>query len=160
MTDSGLRRDLQRQITDAEDNDDQKRLSLLRLVQTAIQIKDQTARERKQPEMKDAAIYEMIIEMIAQRQTEIDQAERGGRIDHAEQEREEVIILEGFLPASCGDEELETVISAVIKELNATRLTDIGAVMARLMEQLDGRCDLQMAKDCACAQLKANAHDR
>jgi uncharacterized protein YqeY len=76
-----------------------------------------------------------------QRQESIDQASQAGRTDIAEAESVELSIVEAYLPRQMSREELEAEVRAVIAEVGATELRDMGKVMSPLMERLQGRAD-------------------
>jgi len=65
----------------------------------------------------------------------------GGRPEQAECEQAELAILEEFMPAPLSEEELEEIVDAVIAEVGATSIRDLGRVMADVMPQVSGRAD-------------------
>jgi hypothetical protein len=79
--------------------------------------------------------------LAKQRQESIDQASQAGRTDIAEAESVELSIVEAYLPRQMSREELEAEVRAVIAEVGATELRDMGKVMSPLMERLQGRAD-------------------
>lgn len=155
MSDSSLRQAIRSRLREAEETGNQKLESLMRLLGTAISVRDQSGKNGQMQEIPDALIQTMITDMIDQRIEEIDKAECAGRIEDALQETYELDVLKTFLPSSCQDEELEGEIREVIAAINATRLADIGDVMTALTDRIDGPFNLQQAKDCAVAQLRA-----
>jgi hypothetical protein len=83
--------------------------------------------------------------MIKQRQESLDIYEKAGRTDLAAQEREEIEIISAYLPKQLSNLEAAEAISALIKELEAATLKDMGRTMAALKERFAGRMDLGKA---------------
>ena len=83
--------------------------------------------------------------MIKQRRDSILLYEQGDRVDLAQQEREEITVIEGFLPNQLDQSEIEAAIIAVIGETGAAGLKDMGRVMGMLRERYDGVIDFAQA---------------
>jgi uncharacterized protein YqeY len=83
--------------------------------------------------------------MIKQRQESLDIYEKAGRTDLAAQEREEIEIISAYLPKQLSNLEAAEAISALIKELEAATLKDMGRTMAALKERFSGRMDFSKA---------------
>ncbi len=83
--------------------------------------------------------------MIKQRQESLDIYEKAGRTDLAAQEREEIAIIAAYLPKQLSDLEAGEAISALIKELEAATLKDMGRTMAALKDRFAGRMDFGKA---------------
>jgi uncharacterized protein len=83
--------------------------------------------------------------MIKQRQESLDIYEKAGRADLAAQEREEIAIISAYLPRQLSDREAGEAISALIKELEAETLKDMGRTMAALKERFAGQMDFSKA---------------
>jgi uncharacterized protein len=122
---------------------DKRRVSALRLVNAAI--KDRETRAAERITLSDPEILEVMGKMIKQRQESLDIYEKAGRTDLATQEREEIEIISGFLPRQLSDFEAGEAISALIKELEAATLKDMGRTMAELKERFAGRMDFSKA---------------
>jgi hypothetical protein len=71
--------------------------------------------------------------------------QEGGRLELAEQEEQEIVIIEEFLPEQIGADELAAAVAAVVAETGATSLKDMGGVMAQLKERYAGRMDFAQA---------------
>ena len=89
----------------------------------------------------DAAVQRVIEREAKKRRDAIDEYEKAGRADRAESERAELAILSEFLPAQLTDEELETLVAAVIAETGAAKMADMGRVMQVLVPRMEGRAD-------------------
>jgi hypothetical protein len=91
--------------------------------------------------------------MIKQRRDSIEAYEKGGRMELAQQEAEEISIIEGFLPAQMNDDEIATAVDSVISDVEATTLKDMGKVMATLKEQFAGQMDFGKASSAVKTKL-------
>ena len=120
-----------------------QRVSTLRLVNAEILKRETSAAERVK--LTDAEILEVLGKMIKQGQESLDIYEKAGRTDLAAQEREEIEIISAYLPKQMSDIEAGEAISALIKELEAATLKDMGRTMAALKERFAGRMDLGKA---------------
>jgi hypothetical protein len=87
----------------------------------------------------------MLQTMVKQRRESIMLYERGGRADLAQQEREEIAIIEGFLPRQFDEGEIEEAARTAIAETGAASIKDVGKVMAVLRERHAGVIDLGRA---------------
>jgi uncharacterized protein len=87
----------------------------------------------------------MLQTMIKQRREAIALYEQGGRLELAEQEREEIGIIETFLPKQFDDAEIRNVVAAVIADIGATGIKDMGRTMAELRSRYAGQMDFGKA---------------
>ena len=138
-----LRDDINNALKGAMKAGDKGRVSTLRLVNAAILQRETSAAERLT--LTDAEILEVMGKMIKQRQESLDIYEKAGRADLAAQEREEIAIISAYLPQQLSDLEAGEAISALIKELEAATLKDMGRTMTALKERFAGRMDLGKA---------------
>jgi len=138
-----LRDEINNALKDAMKAGDKRRVSTLRLVNAAILQRETSAAERLT--LTDAEILDVMGKMIKQRQESLDIYEKAGRADLAAQEREEIEIISAYLPKQLSNLEAAEAISALIKELEAATLKDMGRTMAALKERFAGRMDLGKA---------------
>ena len=138
-----LRDEINNALKDAMKAGDKRRVSTLRLVNAAILQRETSAAERLT--LTDAEILDVMGKMIKQRQESLDIYEKAGRTDLAAQEREEIEIISAYLPKQLSDLEAAEAISALIKELEAATLKDMGRTMAALKERFAGRMDFGKA---------------
>ncbi len=138
-----LRDKINNALKDAMKAGDKRRVSTLRLVNTAILQRETSAAERLT--LTDAEILDVMGKMIKQRQESLDIYEKAGRSDLAAQEREEIEIISVYLPKQLSNLEAAEAISALIKELEAATVKDMGRTMAALKERFAGRMDLGKA---------------
>ncbi len=129
-------------------------VATIRLILAALKDRDIAARTKGQGEaIDDAEILQMLQTMIKQRRESIEHYEAGGRLELAEQERREIEIIEDFLPAQLGDDEIEAAVKATIDEIGATGIKDMGRTMAALRERYAGQMDFGKASGVAKAAL-------
>lgn len=118
----------------------------LRLITAALKDRDIAARGRgKMDGIDEAEILSMLQTMIKQRRESIQHFEQGGRLELAQQEQEEIEIIEAFLPKQMSDAEAETAIKDLIAEIGAGSIKDMGRTMAALRERYAGRMDFTKA---------------
>ena len=124
---------------------DERTVSTVRLMMAALKDREIAARGRGEEGVGEAEILGMLQTMVKQRREAIELYEKGGRCELAEQEREEIGIIESFLPAALSEEETRDAVSGVIAELGADSLKQMGAVMAELRARFPGRMDFGQA---------------
>ena len=125
---------------------DQRVVSTVRLILAALKDRDIAARTRGNPEgIGEEEIGELLQKMIRQRRESIELYEQGNRQDLAQQEREEIAVIERFLPRQMNDSEMTKAVSAVVTELGAGSIKDMGRVMAALKQRHSGQMDFSKA---------------
>ena len=138
-----LRDDINTALKDAMKTGDKRRVSTLRLVNAAILQRETSGAERAS--LSDAEILDVMAKMIKQRQEALDIYQKAGRAELAAQEREEIDIIAAYLPKRMSDLEAAEAISALIKEIEAETIKDMGRTMAALKQRFAGRMDLAKA---------------
>jgi hypothetical protein len=124
---------------------DERRVSTLRLVNAALKNADIETRGQGKPPFSDDEILSLLQKMIKQRQESIELYEKGGRPELAKQESDEIAIISLYLPKQMSDTEAGAVISAIVHEINAQGMKDMGRVMAALKERHAGKLDFSKA---------------
>ncbi len=127
---------------------DARRRDALRLLLAALKQKE--VDERK--DLGDADVIAIVDKLIKQRREAIAQFDKGGRTDLSEKEQFEVDVLQAYMPAAMGEEEVKSAVDAAIQESGARSPADMGKVMAVLKGKLAGRAD--MAKVSALVKSK------
>jgi uncharacterized protein len=118
------------------------RLSTLRLINAAIKDKDIAARAQGNDEgVSEAEVLAILSKMAKQRQESARAYEEGGRLDLAEREREEVEVIEEFLPRQLSVTETAAAVDAAVDEIGASSIRDMGKVMGLLKERYTGQMD-------------------
>jgi uncharacterized protein YqeY len=119
-----------------------ERLSTLRLISAAIKDRDIALRgEGNDATVSDGDVMGILIRMVKQRQDSVRAYEEGGRLELAEKERDEIVVIEDFLPRQLNQAETAQAIDAELKELGATSIRDMGRIMAGLKAKYAGQMD-------------------
>ncbi len=125
---------------------DTRTLSTVRLVLTALKERDVAARTAGNPEgIVDSEILRMLQGMVKQRRESIALYRQGNRPELAQQEEEEIAIIESFLPRQMSDDEIALAVKAAIADTGAAGPKDMGRVMAALRERHAGVMDMATA---------------
>ncbi len=138
-----LRDDINNALKEAMKAGQARRVSTLRLINAAI--KDRETRGPARVTLSDAEIRDVMGKMIKQRQEALEIYEKAGRAELAAQEREEIEIISAYLPKRMSDLEAAEAISALIKDLEAETLKDMGRTMAALKQRFSGQMDFSKA---------------
>src|SRR5579875_3507286 len=101
----------------------------------------------------DDEMLQMMQGMIKQRRESIELYEKGGRHELAQKEKDEIAVIESFMPRQLSGAELEAAVKAAIGEVGASSVKDMGKVMARLKERHAGTMDFAKASGIVKAQL-------
>lgn len=126
---------------------DKPRLGTLRFMLAAVKQQEIDTRL----DLDDAAVTAILTKLANQRRESISQFENAQREDLASKEREELAIVETYLPAPLSAGEIEALVNAAIGRLEAPTIKDMGKVMAELKPHLVGRADI----GAVSAQVKA-----
>ena len=138
-----LRDDINSALKAAMKSGEGRRVSTLRLVNAAILERETRGAERTM--LSDAEIVDVMQKMVKQRQEALELYEKAGRSELAAQEREEIGIISAYLPKQMSDIEAAHAISALLKELEAATLKDMGRTMAELKQRFAGQMDFAKA---------------
>jgi hypothetical protein len=125
-------------LKDAMRAKDAGRLGVLRMLKSAMKY---AAIEKTDGGLDDAAASQVIRKQVKQRQDSIESFEKGGRPELAAKEREELAILNAYLPKGLNADELAAVVRETISEVGATSKAQMGAVMKALQAKVAGRAD-------------------
>jgi hypothetical protein len=119
---------------------DGTRLSVLRMLKSALKYAV-IAKSGAEAELNDGEAAQVIRKQAKQRQDSIESFEKGGRAELAEKEREELSILNAYLPQPMNADELAKVVRETIAEVDARSKAQMGAVMKALQAKVAGRVD-------------------
>lgn len=142
------------QIKEAMKAKDEVALRTLRAIKSAIIIEKTS--EGFSGEMTDATELKMLQKLAKQRRDSLTIFEQQNREDLAAKEREELAVIEKFLPAQMSAEELRAEISAIIAQVGATSAADMGKVMGVASKQLAGKADGKAISETVKAVLTGN----
>ena len=125
---------------------DQIRVSTLRLINAAIKDRDIAIRSDDRTEgVTEEEIFEVMSKMIKQRNESAKLYEEGSRLELAERERAEIVVIEEFLPKQMDEEEITTAVDVAVAETGAGGLKDMGRVMGVLKQNYTGKMDFGKA---------------
>lgn len=149
-----LREQITAALKDAMKNQQRRATGTLRLIIAALKDRDIAARGKGNTNgIEEQEILQMLQTMIKQRRESIEHYENGGRLELAEQEGEEIAIIEGFLPEQLGGDALAAAVSEVIEELDASTIKDMGRTMTELRQRYAGQMDFGKASAIVKATL-------
>jgi uncharacterized protein YqeY len=148
---STLKGQIQEDVKSAMRAREQKRLTALRLITAAIKQVEVDQRI----EMDDAAILAVLDKMVKQRRDSLEQYQAAGRDDLAAQEQFELDLISSYLPEALSEDELSALIKQAVADTGASSMRDMGAVMNKLREQVQGRADMKAVSNAVKAQLGA-----
>ena len=142
-----LRDEISAAMKDAMKSGDKKRLGTLRLMQAAIKDKDINSRTDGHDSVltPDSGILDVFAKMVKQRQDSVAAYDQGGRPELAQAERDEITVIQSFMPKQMSDEEAKAAVAGVIAAVGATSVKDMGKVMAELKARFAGQMDMGKA---------------
>jgi uncharacterized protein YqeY len=140
-----LRDDINTALKNAMKAGDARRVSTLRLVNAAFKNADIEARGQGKGPLGEDEMLALLQKMIKQRHESVELYDKGGRPELAQQEREEIAIIAGYLPKQMSEDEVKAAISAAIAETGAAGMKDMGKVIAALKGKFAGKMDFAKA---------------
>jgi uncharacterized protein YqeY len=132
---------------------EKEKLAAVRLILAKLKDRDIELRTQSAPADDDAVVVEVLQKMVKQRRESIALYEQGGRQELADQEKGELAVIEGFLPAQMSEEETNAAIEAIKTELGASSVKDMGRVMAELKARHAASLDMSKASALVKAAL-------
>ena len=120
---------------------DAGRLAVLRSIKTAVERKEINERKGGEAKLTDDQVMDVLMKAAKQRKESIEQYEKYDRDDLAATEKEELAIIESYLPQMMSEEDIRDVIRQIIKETGASSLQDMGKVMGSAMPRLKGKAE-------------------
>lgn len=139
-----MRQRINEAVKAAMKSGDKARLATLRMLTAAIKDRDLAQPAGAEP-VGDAEIVTVLQKMVKQRRESIDIYRKRDREELAAQEEAEIAILDEFLPSQMDDAATKAAVSAVVAELGASGLKDMGRTMAALKERYAGTMDFGKA---------------
>jgi len=141
-----LRQQISDALKSAMKDKDKCTTSTLRLVLAALKDRDIADRSKGNMDgLNDDGILSLLQSMIKQRRESIAMYEKGGRMELAQGEAEEIAVIERFLPAQMSDDELKAAVAAAIEETGAESIKEMGKVMGALKQKYAGQMDFSKA---------------
>jgi len=111
-------------------------------------------------DLKDEDVIEVIVKIAKQHRESIEQFESGGRDDLVKHERSQLAVIEEYLPAQLGEQELLDILVEVIGETGADGPGDMGEVMKAMMPRIKGRADGKTVKSLVQSRLAGGDEDQ
>ena len=127
-----IRDDIKAALISAMKGGDKESTQTIRLIQSAIKNRDIELRTASAAPDDDLLVTEVMQKMIKQRRESVDLYRKGNREELAAKEEAEITVIERFLPQQMGEDEAKAAIQAVIAELGASSMKDMGRVMAEV----------------------------
>jgi uncharacterized protein YqeY len=140
-----LRDNINNAMKDAMKARDERLVGTLRMMNAAIKNADIAARGEGKEPLNEADLMSLFQKMIKQRQESAELYDKGARPELASAERAEIEIITAYLPQQMSDVEAGSAISAVLKEINAETMKDMGRAMTALKERFAGKMDFGKA---------------
>lgn len=140
-----LRDDINAALKESLKAQDKRRTATLRLINAALKDRDIEQRGHGKDPLTDDELRALLAKMVKQREESAKIYDEAGRPELAEQEREEIVYIQAFLPQQLGEAETRAAIAAVIAEIDAKGIKDMGRTMAVLKERHAGAVDFGKA---------------
>ena len=141
---------VQKEMVDAMRSKEELRLSTLRMMKAALQMK----RIEKRADLDEKEELQVFTTMIKQRKDSIEQFTKGNRPELAAQEAQEITIIEAYMPKAVGEEEIVATVKAVIAEMGSPTMKDMGTVMKNVKAKFgDARVDGKLLSEEVKKQL-------
>ena len=145
-----MREQFTKELKEAMKAGEKRRVDTIRMINAALKDRDIEARGQGKT-VSDEEILGLLQKLVKSRQESAEIYEKAGRTDLATQEREEIAVIQGFLPQPLGEAEVDAAIAAAIAETGAASIKDMGKVVGVLKGKYAGRIDFAKAS----AQVKA-----
>ena len=126
---------IQSQMTDAMRTKDSLRLSVLRMMKSAIKNKE----VEKMKALDEAEVLTVLSTLVKQRKDSVEQFRKGGREELAQKEEAEIKIIEEYLPAAASEDDIRKAIEEAVQETGASSIKDMGKVMKAALARLAGK---------------------
>ena len=130
-----LQEKIQSHLTDAMRSKDQLRLSVLRMMKSAVKNKE----IEKMKALEESELLAVLITLVKQRKDSVEQFRRGGRQELADKEEAEIKIIEEYLPAAASEEDIRRAVDEAVQETGAGSIKDMGKVMKATLARLAGK---------------------
>ncbi len=147
-----IREELTSELKTAMKAGEKRRVDTIRLVNAALKDRDIEARGQGKT-VSDDDILALLQKLVKSRQESVEIYDKAGRVDLATQEREEIAVIQSFLPQALSAEETEAAIAAAIAETSAASIKDMGKVVGVLRTKYAGRLDMAKASAIVKAKL-------
>ena len=148
-----LRDDINNALKEAMKSANAKTVSTLRMVNSTIKNADIEARGQGKGPLADGELLSLLQKMIKQRQESVELYDKGGRPELAAGERDEIAIIQAYLPKQMSDDDVKAAIAAAVAETGAASVKDMGKVIGVLRGKYAGQMDFAKASGLVKAAL-------
>ncbi len=145
-----IREKLMNDMKSAMREKDQVKLEAIRFLQAAIKYRE--IENRPNP-LTSEDVISVVKKMVKQRKESIDQYKAANRQDLVDKETSELQVIEAYLPAQLGKEQIEAIVSQVIAETKASSIKDMGTVMKAVLAQAAGAADGKLVSEVIKSKL-------
>lgn len=135
---SAIKAKIQEDMKTAMKGQEKDRLATIRLIMAALKQREVDERI----ELSDEQIQATLNKMIKQRRDSISQFEAGNRPDLAQKEKDEMLVIQQYLPTQMSEAEVIEAVAAAVAEAGASSAKDMGKVMGLLKAKLQGKADM------------------
>ena len=129
-----LTEQIQKDLVEAMKSRNEARLSCLRMMKTALKNRE----IEKMSPLDEKESLQVLSTLIKQRKDSVEQFRKGGRDEMADREQAEIALIESYMPKAAGEEEVVAGVRAVISEMGAPTMKDMGTVMKNVMARFQG----------------------
>src|SRR5215467_7771453 len=126
---------IQGQIADAMRSKDQLRLDVLRMMKSAVKLKE----VEKMKALEENEVIAVLNTLVKQRKDSIEQFRKGGREELAQKEEAEIKVIEEYLPAAASEDDIRRAVAEAVQETGAASMKDMGKVMKAALARLTGK---------------------
>src|SRR5512147_2048079 len=141
---------VQKDMVEAMKARDERRLSTLRMMKSALKNKEID----KRAPLDDGEALQVLSTLIKQRKDSVEQFTKGGRQDLADKEADEITLIETYMPKAVGEDEIVSTVRATIAEMGSPTMKDTGTVMKNVMAKFAGaRVDGKIVSDTVKKEL-------
>jgi len=147
-----LSEQIQKDVVTAMKARDEHRLSTLRMVKTALKNRE----VEKMAPLDDKESQQVLTTLIKQRKDSVEQFTKGGRQQMADKEAAEIVLIEAYMPKAAGEDQIVAGVKAVIAEMGAPTIKDMGTVMKNAMARFSAaglRVDGKIVSDAVKREL-------
>jgi uncharacterized protein YqeY len=137
----GIKENILNDLKKAMKAQDADRLRVLRSLKAKILEKEISERKGGESTITDEQVVEVLMKAAKQRKESIDQFEKGDRKDLADKEKEELTVIDDYLPKMMNNDEVREAVKSQIEKMGASSMEDMGKVMGVMMGQLKGKAD-------------------
>ena len=130
-----LQEKIQSHLADAMRSKDQLRLSVVRMMKSALKNKEVD----KMKALEETEVIAVLNTLVKQRRDSVEQFRKGGREELARKEEAEIKIIEEYLPAAASEEDIRRAVEEAVQETAAASMKDMGKVMKATMARLAGK---------------------